>query len=233
MSKKKFTPIKSKKISEIVFENIKSEIISGTFSSGEKLPSERILAEQMGVSRPTIREAIKQLIFAGYLESSQGDGTYVKSLTGTLMPDTLKEQVEESKTLFTDLAEIRYLIEGWACEQAAKNRTDEDLKRMEAIVDNMSRVTVRKQFTGLDLEFHRTIAEMTKNTISLHLMKSISDIMIPVITYHRENLFISDIEIEKLQHQHREIFAHIKAGDPQKARAAMEEHIGFTLTGMK
>ena len=222
-----FTPIKQKKLSEIVFEQIKTAIIEGKLKPGDKLPGERTLAQELGVSRPPVRDAIKQLIFHGNLET-RGNTTYIKSITGSLLPDPLREQVEHSRRAYQELAEIRELLETWAASKAAQFRNQDQLDHLERIVTNMANPKLEKQIVKLDLDFHRTIAEMTGNMIYLHQITSIAEVMIPIVTQYREKIMISDEDRDLLLKQHTNIYHHIKNQDTEAAREAMREHIGYT-----
>ena len=222
-----FKPIKQEKLSDVVYKQIKDAITSGKLKPGEKLPGERSLAEELGISRPPVRDAIKQLIFHGNLET-RGNATYVKSITGHVIPDTLKEQVEHSKLAYQQLAEIRELMECWAAEKAAVCRTKDQLKHLERIVTHMADPRMNKQIVKLDLDFHRTVGEMTGNTIYLHQITAIAEIMIPIVTQYRENLMITEKDQDLLLRQHTEIYEFIRDKEPEKAKEAMQEHIEYT-----
>ena len=112
-----FQPIKPKKISEEIVEQIKHLISSGDLKPGERIPSERELATMLGVSRPSVREAIMVLEAMGFLESRQGGGTYVRSLTESTIADPLSNIVgsKEPQILYA-LTEVRMGLETWSVE---------------------------------------------------------------------------------------------------------------------
>jgi len=222
-----FREIKQRKLSEIVVEQIQKVIAEGKLKPGERLPGERKLAEELGVSRPPVRDAIKQLIFGGFLET-RGNATYIKSIAGSLLPDPLKYRVEHSEQAYQELAEIRELLEGWAAAKAANYRTESQLKHLEQIVHAMGQPENQDKIAQLDLDFHRTIAEMVGNTIYLHQIVSIAEIMIPIVSQYREALLISEEDRALLLGHHRKIYEAIRDRKPVEARAAMEEHIEYT-----
>lgn len=222
-----FSPIKQRKISEIVAEQILNIINNGELKPGDRLPGERKIAEELQVSRPPVRDAIKELIFKGFLET-KGNATYIKAITESLVPNPLKERVEGSEKAYQELAEIRELLEGWAAGKAAECRSEAQLKHLEQIVQDMEDPSKRKRITPLDLDFHRTVAEMVGNTIYLHQITSIAQIMIPIVTQYRENFLVSEDDWELLLQHHRNVYEGIRDQDPARARAAMEEHIQYT-----
>ena len=222
-----FKEIKQQKISALIVDQIKDVIREGKLQPGDRLPSERQLAAQLGVSRPPVRDAIKELIFTGYLET-RGNGNYIKSITGALLPNTLKDQVSQSVRAFRELAELRELLEGWAAAKAALNHTPEQIAHLGDIVHGMETSKSRERITSLDLDFHRTVAEMVGNTLYLHQIISISGIMIPIISQYREKILLSDEQFKLLQKHHRDIYEAIRSRDPERAREAMETHIGIT-----
>lgn len=222
-----FKSIKPQKISALIVDQIKDAIREGKLQPGDRLPSERQLAAQMGVSRPPIRDAIKELIFTGYLET-RGNGNYIKSITGSLTPNLLKDEVSQSVRAFRELAELRELLESWAAGKAALNHTPEQIAHLGDIVHGMETATSRERITSLDLDFHRTVAEMVGNTLYLHQIISISGIMIPIISQYREKILLSDEQFRLLQKHHRDIYEAIRSGDPEKACKAMQTHIAIT-----
>lgn len=221
-----FSLVKPKKISESIIDQIREEIVSGRLKPGDKLPTERELAEQIGVSRPPVREAIKQLIYGGFLESSQGSGTYVKSVTGNIFTDPLKEQIKTSKRAFNELAVLRGNMEKWAVAEACKNGTPEQLEKLSVIVEQMKNPDNLTDFINLDLEFHRIIAEMTQNTIYLHLISSISNLLIPL---YQADGFSTDLDMEEFTAVHINIFEAIKGHDRDSSESAMQAHVDYLV----
>lgn len=221
-----FNVVKPKKLSEAIIEQIREEIISGRLKPGDKLPTERKLAEQIGVSRPPVREAIKQLIYGGFLESSQGSGTYVRSITGNLFSEPLKEQIKTSPKAFKELAILRGNLEKWAVREAAQLATPEQLERLENAVNQMKSPKDMNDCINWDLEFHRIIAEMSQNAIYLHLISSISNLFIPLV--QSEGFDLKD-DLDHFMTIHSQIFQAIKAGDGKAAEAAMQEHMEYLV----
>ncbi|RMF47458.1 MAG: FadR family transcriptional regulator, partial [Deltaproteobacteria bacterium] len=138
-----FKPIRPKKISEEIVEQIRNLISEGQLKPGDRVPSERELASVLGVSRPSVREAIMVLEAMGLVESRQGGGTYVRSLTESSLADPLTSMVEKNPKMLYDLAEVRMGIETWSAYLAAQRATEEDIARIEELFREMERQSDR------------------------------------------------------------------------------------------
>src|SRR5512137_451036 len=130
-----FQPIKPKKVSNQIAEQIRTSILAGEFTPGEKLPPERELAELFGVSRPSVREALNTLAAAGMVESYQGGGTVVKSLVESSSGPPLSELIKVERERALDVIEVRKCMEGWTAYYAAQRALPEDLRKLAAIID--------------------------------------------------------------------------------------------------
>jgi len=163
-----FQPIKPKKISSQIAEQIRSSILAGEFSPGDKLPPERELAELFGVSRPSVREALNLLASSGLVESYQGGGTVVKSLVELATGNPLSEMIKGEQARALDVIEVRKSMEAWTAYYAAKRALPEDLRKLEQIVVEMERnLEGMKPSQDLDANFHVVIAQATHNVVWL------------------------------------------------------------------
>ena len=156
-----FRQIKIRHVAEEVFDQIKSAIETGKLKPGEKLPAERELMGQLGVSRVPIREALKLLSNMGLIETRQGGGSYVRALLSDRLLDPLGAIIADSAEKLFELVEVRREIETWSACYAAKEASPVEiadigrvLREMKMHVDSGSRVPV-----SLDIEFHRAIAQ--------------------------------------------------------------------------
>lgn len=123
-----FKPIKPQKISAQIAEQIRASILTATFSPGDKLPPERELAEQFGVSRPSIREALNILAVAGLVESHQGEGTIVKSLIEISNGTPLAGLIKNERARALDVIEVRKCMEANTAFFAAERALPEDVR---------------------------------------------------------------------------------------------------------
>ncbi|RJX27885.1 MAG: FadR family transcriptional regulator [Desulfurivibrio sp.] len=220
-----FKPIRPKKLSEEIVEQIKTLITDGQLKPGEKIPSEREMAALLGVSRPSVREAIMVLETMGLLESRQGGGTYVRSLTdGTLAP--LAAMMEENPELLGELLEVRMGLECWAAYLAAKRATEAEIREIGASVEEMASQAQSGGWSSeVDSRFHYAITTATHNTMQLHVLNTIHGLFLATIEVALTKLYSQPRYIEVLLGQHRAIYEAIAARDGDRARRAMADHL--------
>jgi GntR family transcriptional regulator, transcriptional repressor for pyruvate dehydrogenase complex len=222
-------PIKPKRISDLVFEQIRDLIFKGQIRPGHKLMTERELAENLGVSRPTVREALNKLVALRLLEHRQGQGTFVNS------PSLLTESnplgiMDGQDVSLTDLLEVRLGLECNSAMMAARRATEEDIHDMEQFLQTM---ITDIQGGGLgstaDLSFHMAIAYSTKNIVQIHVMKSFYDFLQYGIKENLQQLYEEPANLQKVTEQHKNVFQAIRERDPDAACEAMRQHITFVL----
>ena len=224
----KFQPIKPKKVSSQIAEQIRASILAGEFTPGEKLPPERELAEMFGVSRPSVREALNMLAASGMVMSYQGGGTVVISLVEAVAGNPLTELIRVQQERALDVIEVRKGMESWTAYYAAQRALPEDLRRLEEIVDGMQRnLDGLKQSEDLDANFHIVIARATHNIVWLHMMQSLFDAMKEFQQSVWRAVYLTSEDHHLLYEHHRAIFERIKARDPEGARDAMGTHLTF------
>ncbi len=223
-----FKSIKIKKISTQIAEQIRSAILAGEYIPGDKLPSERELADIFGVSRPSVREALNMLASAGLIASHQGGGTTVLSLLESADINPFSELIRVEIERALDLIEVRKGIESWTAWYAAHRALPEDIRRMEDIITAMQiKPEEPVSSEDLDAEFHISVARATHNFVWLHLMQSIYDGMksFQHMVWRSVNLTGDDHSL--LFKHHLGILEAIKARDPAAAREAMLDHLSF------
>lgn len=155
----KFQPIKPKKVSTQIADQIRASILSGDFSPGDKLPPERELAESFGVSRPSVREALNALASAGLVRSNQGGGTTVLSLVETDSGNPLSGLIRMQQDRALDVIEVRKCMESWTAFYAAQRALPEDVRRMGAVIAGMEQnLEGLKPSEDLDANFHILVA---------------------------------------------------------------------------
>lgn len=224
----KFQPIKPKKVSSQIAEQIRASILSGEFAPGDKLPPERELAEMFGVSRPSVREALNILASAGLVMSYQGGGTVVLSLVETAAGNPLTELIRYQQERALDVIEVRKGMESWTAYYAAQRALPEDLRRLEEIVDGMqANLASTKPSEDLDANFHIVIARSTHNIVWLHLMQSLFDAMKEFQQSVWRAVYLTREDHHLLFSHHKRILDAIKAKNPEEARTAMHEHLTF------
>jgi len=223
-------PIRVKRISDQVYEQIRDLLFRGQLKPGERLIPERELAQAMGVSRPTVREAINKLVTMGFLEHRQGQGTFVRSLDSQRENNPLSAIMQGPEASLEDLLEVRMGLEGQAAILAAQRATPEDLR---ILANALSAMLSRNQAGDLGIEedvtFHMGIAYATKNTAQVYLMRSFYDLLHFGIKENLKYLWEDPVNLPVIQQQHTAIFETIKHHDPEAAYAAMRRHIAFVL----
>ena len=229
-----FRPIKVERVAEKIASQLKKAITDGTFRVGDRLPSERDLAEQMGVSRPSVREAIQQLELLGMLESVHGGGTLVKSLIEQEIQRPMEIVLGEDKQKVVELTEVRAFMEAWAARQAAANRTEDELERMRGWLEEMEHDLEKGRIRAeLDVKFHTELAAASHNTIFLHMIQNIYSLITYSITLYREQVFLTREDQETIFHHHLRIFKAIQNRDPDAAEVAMSDHLHFVVEQFK
>ena len=223
-------PIKMKRASDQAFEQIRDLIFRGQIRPGEQIMPERDLAQALGVSRPTIREAIKQLVTMGLLEHRQGQGTFVRSISDQRELNPLAAMIEGHSPTLEELLEVRMGLESQAVALAAQRATPEDLQILEKALTRMLEKN-REGRLGIeeDVSFHMAIAFATQNTVQVHIMKTFYDLLHYGIKENLHYLYEDPANLSTIGQQHTEIFQGIKNHDPDAAYAAMKRHITFVL----
>jgi len=224
-----FTTIKRESTLEVIVQQIKDQIKKGILKSGEKLPSERKLAELLGVSRASVREAIQALAFSGYLEVIQGKGTYVLEMA--IKYDEIVNFFSGFSNYSLDsLMEARIMLEGEFARLAALNASQEEIGIIEKIFNEIAKSKDLNSFFVKDLEFHLTIAKVTHNPIMNGLMKIIGEMLyketekiIEMSRDTRENT----IEIT------RDLVQAIKQRNAEQAKELMSKHIRNIRVSLK
>lgn len=223
-------PIKVKRVSDQAYEQIRDLIFRGQLKPGEQIMPERELAQALGVSRPSVREAIKQLVTMGLLEHRQGQGTFVRSIQDQRGLNPLAAMIEGHSPTLEELLEVRMGLEGQAVTLAAQRATPEDIQVLEQALTHMLEENKEGRL-GIeeDVSFHMAIAYATKNTVQVHIMKTFYDLLHYGIKENLHYLYEDPANLSIIGQQHTAIFQAIKAHEPEAAYAAMKQHISFVL----
>ena len=205
-------------------------ILRGILRPGERLPAERELADRLGVSRPSLREAIGELQEKGLLKTRAGAGIYVADVLGSAFSDALIQLFSEHDEAVFDYIAFRRDLEGLAAERAARLASDTDLKVVGEIFAKMEaahRKTNPEDEARLDAEFHMSIIEASHNVVMLHMMRSMFQLLREGVFYNRQVMFKQRTTRGALLDQHRAINTALQARDPEAARAAVEAHLTY------
>jgi GntR family transcriptional repressor for pyruvate dehydrogenase complex len=225
-----FQKVQPEKLSASVAKQIELLILRGILRPGERLPSERDLAEQLGVSRPSVRDAVAALQEKGLLSSRAGAGIYVAEVLGSAFSPALVRLFGEHEEAVFDYIAFRRDMEGLAVERAARVGSDTDLQVVDRIFHKMVAAHAQQnpvEEARLDAEFHLAIIEASHNTVMLHMMRSMFELLREGVFYNRQVMFKQRTTREALLEQHRAINVGLQARDPAAARSAVEAHLDY------
>ena len=225
-----FQKITAEKLSQSVVRQIEQLILRGILRPGERLPPERDLSERMGVSRPSLRDAIADLQERGLVESRPGAGVYVAEVLGSAFSDALVALFASHEEAVFDYVAFRRDMEGLAAERAARRGSDTDLAVVDAIFHKMEAAHQKRDPSdeaALDAQFHMAIIEASHNVVMLHMMRSMYDLLRQGVFYNRQMMFKNRTTRAMLLDQHRAINDALQARDPVAARAAVEAHLDY------
>jgi GntR family transcriptional regulator, transcriptional repressor for pyruvate dehydrogenase complex len=219
--KSDFEVIRRNKVYEEVAKQIE-RLILNKLRPGDKLPSERELAETLKVSRSSIRDAIRSLELLGLVEPRQGAGTIVREVVSESIVNSFTEALHHRRELVSELLDFRRMLEPPLAARAATHASEDDISEMEEILQRQA----EKQRQGEsavseDTEFHYSIALASGNSVVLKVL----DILMDLLRDTRERSLQVDGRPQKSLAGHGKILAAIKRHDAEAARDAMRHHI--------
>jgi GntR family transcriptional repressor for pyruvate dehydrogenase complex len=219
--------LKRSPLVELAVTQLRDQLRAGTWELGAQLPAETRLAEQLGVGRSTVREAIRALVHAGLLESRHGAGTFVVALTE---PDGWEPRLRRARLL--DVYDVRAALELRAARLAAERRTAADLRALRrAWKDRQERLQAGRDaaFVAADLEFHAAVIAATHNPLLEEMFMSfrrvLSDGLVQIVSDHA----LSSVDNTGA---HAALLAAIEAGDPEAAVAATDQLLAGTAAAI-
>jgi DNA-binding FadR family transcriptional regulator len=204
---------------ELVGEQIRRAIHIGTYLPGDKLPAERQLAEQMGVSRTTVREALRVLEGEGYVESHRGATGGIVVLDQSASEERIRPVVAARMPEFEELFDFRAAVEGAAARLAAVRRTEADLAKLQGAVEAMEEGWQTARFRAADSAFHLGIADAARNRFMRQAIEDARARMWIPIDRHVDNVF------RTANRHHEEILLALRDRDPDAAEKAVVAHL--------
>lgn len=221
-------PIEGKRASEAIYEQLRRQITSGHLKPGDRLPSERAMMQQLGRSRPTIREALRMLEQGGYVSSTHGaSGAVVQELTLDGVEQPLTEMIQLNQISLEELGEYREVNDSTIAGWAAQRRTDEDIAALERCLTQAEQsLGDYRRFVELDVTFHSLLSRATGNQVAV----IVTDVLgsVEQQTLLKKMLTISGADrwalASRILERHREILSAIRQQDADSARRAMLEH---------
>ena len=210
-------------VTDEAIEKIKAMIVSGTLRAGDKLPKEADLAAELGLSRSSLREAVKALSLVNILDVRQGDGTYVTSLEPTLLLEALSFIVDFHRdTTVLELLQVRRILESAATALAAERASDDEIADLRKLLDSLGPEPAIEDLVANDLEFHRRIAASSGNSVLCSLVESMSAPTTRARIWR--GLTQAGVGARTLA-EHRAILDAMASRDPEAARSWATVHI--------
>lgn len=226
-----FRKVRVGRASEDVVEQIEQVILSGQLQPGDRLPSERELAEQFGLSRMTIRDALRILESTGFIEIKlgAGGGAFIREPNFDPLSNSLSSMLKFKKATILELAEARKIVETATAELAAQRATAEDLEALRLAVESAKQAyeSGDSNYTPqYSVDFHAALAQAAKNYVLDLTVNSFRTLFYEVL----EQLLPTSDMAERAIRDHWAIYKAIEARDSERARQLMTEHLGYFET---
>ncbi|MDS9472921.1 FadR/GntR family transcriptional regulator [Sporosarcina pasteurii] len=218
--------IQTKKIYEEVADSLVNMIKSGELKSGDRLDSVEQLAKTFDVSRSAVREALSGMRAMGLIVMRQGEGTFVTNFDASSIKLPINTGLLMNKEDIREIYEVRKILEVGAARSAALHHQPEDLIPIRAALEAMERAINNGEVGAeADMQFHMAVAKSSHNDILIHLMSSVSEIMLSVLEETRQVLIHTEKKTSTLIAEHQAIYDAIKERVPEKAYDHMLSHL--------
>ena len=224
------------KVSDKVVQDLRTLVEKNQMQVGDRLPAERKLCEQLGVSRSSLREAIQQLTSQGMLVSKVGAGTFLQQLPTNWsqyqIVQPLSNLIDEDPAYRFDVQEARMVLEGGTAWYAAQRATAEDLKKIRACYEQIAHFQILgddDQAAIADAKFHLAIAEASHNLVLIQMMRGLFDLLQYNVVLGRRKVYTEAHRLDQLHDQHFQVMDAIERQDPEAARTAVCGHIEFVV----
>ncbi|MEV0594067.1 FadR/GntR family transcriptional regulator [Nonomuraea cavernae] len=210
-------------VTDAAIDKIKEMILSGELTPGDRLPKEADLAERLGLSRNSLREAVRALALINVLDVRQGDGTYVTSLEPRLLLDTMSFVLDLHRDdTVLQFFEVRRILEPAATAMAARSMTDAEIDELRVILESLPASPTIEELVANDLEFHQRIALGSGNSVLCSFIESLSG---PTTRARIWRGLTQEGALDKTREQHTAIYEAIAARQPDLAHSWATVHV--------
>jgi len=219
-----FHPLRNERAFESIARQLRESIYSGNLKPGDKLPTERELAQIFNTSRVSVRSALLNLEHSGLLRIKKGasGGFFIGEVNSKAISDSLSAMLRMGKASISDLTEARTILEPQAARLAAKRATVKDIKKIEqAVLSFRDRIQQKLAPDPSDLNFHICVAEASRNPVMILISRSLMELLFQKIGAY----LVNGKGNERIVRGHERILEAIKKKDGQKAQALMLKHI--------
>jgi GntR family transcriptional repressor for pyruvate dehydrogenase complex len=220
------TSLRRSPLVELAVSQLREQVLSGQWPVGGRLPAETELAQRLEVGRSTVREAVRALVHAGLLETRQGSGTYVRSLTpGTDWEPRLR------RAAVLEAYEVREALEVQAARLAASRRTETDIEALRAcLAERDSARGTDARFVEADLAFHRAVVAAAHNPLLAEMFDSFAAVLREALIAIRSDQAVQGPDADAA---HARLAAAIEAGDAAAAAQATHDHLDPTAANLR
>ena len=223
-------PLGKIRLADTIAVELEKRILEGSVKAGDRLPAERELALELGVSRPSLREAMQKMVSKGLLTTRHGGGTFVTDRLDAHFVDPWQDMLKGHPLLHRDLLEFRQMLESQAAALAAVRATVADISQLDGAY-----AALEKAYAGgdvpacidADVAFHQAIAEAAHNVLISHLTASLMRVIHGHVASNLAHLHAQPHRWGQLQAQHRTVWQAIRARQPAQASVAAGAHIEF------
>jgi GntR family transcriptional repressor for pyruvate dehydrogenase complex len=222
-----FSPLRSVRKSDEVYEQLAALIRDGRFPPGSRLPAERELAARINASRQTIREALYRAELVGLIEVRHGAGSFVVSSSAREPGDAgVLELIAQQADRISECFEIRRLVEGWCVARAASAASAADLAALRSKLERMRELELTDEaWEQTDVEFHVAIAKATGNPLAVRIIEILRESFSAL--YRLKRVIPNKEEKALVWKHHRDVYDAIRRRSPQAARAAIVAHMDY------
>jgi GntR family transcriptional regulator, transcriptional repressor for pyruvate dehydrogenase complex len=220
------TAIKKRRIYQSIIEQIKTSIEKGDLKPGDKLPSERDLAQILSVSRSAVREAISVLESGSIVEIFPGIGVYLSKRANDQLLSQIDQILNKREVNLLELLEMRLGVEGQSAYLAAERRTEVELEKIKNAYNALEAAANHNQLgANEDYQFHISIVKASHNSLLLHAVKIFSDKFLQGIQECRSESMKIPGKSEMVLQEHWSVYEAIKYRDPECAQKMMVLHL--------
>jgi len=226
---KRNSPV-SEPLSDALSRRLEQLILDGTLKPGRKIPSERQLAERLGVSRNILREALRGLRGRGLIETRHGQGSVVARLVpGHHGTNPLTHLFRDHSRMLFDLLDVREVLEAKAAYLAAERASEDDLRRITFMFNALDQAPPPAvdalEVARLDHAFHQAICEASRNPVLMHTLESLMQLMLSSVLACVNNLYHRPASKREIERHHRQIYNAVLNHQPEQAERAAAAHI--------
>ena len=223
------TSLRRSPLADLAVSQLREQVLSGQWPLGSRLPAETELAQRLEVGRSTVREAVRALVHAGLLETRQGSGTYVRSVTAGV---GWEPRLRRAAVL--EVYEVREALEVQAARLAASRRTRADITALYARLAERERARARgldADFVEVDLAYHRAVVAVAHNPLLTEMFDSFAAVLREALIAVSSDRGLGDLSGEEAAHG--QLAAAIEAGDAAAAERAAHDHIDPTAAALR